>query len=461
MRVNAPEGETVPDPLFSGYYNDELFEPTFKNTWHSGGWPSLYIERRRGKDEDGYEKTYEFGAYLCAVPEYADGTQPYDLPDEIDGEQAVDENGLYDPKAFAPPHPWYYSDQPMLQPGETREGWFTCQAPDVPLHEIQIRAWFEKKEVSVPIPTIGPFPTPLGPGYTLEESREAADDLSSEKCQEVSIWVAQSDIPTLPPDPTASPDQESTIVAVEAEDNISIVDKIAWDYIQARDFPSEGITLVNVPLRFSHCEDGVEVETIILSGTVTFQTAAVVKVDKRFNDFLFVSRVQVENVDLAQEESQTFRLSGIGAHVEVYNTPANPYINASFGRYFDGVYAPTLYSTNELMTNDNWLAVSEWSHPSPDAEYLFAYQADNPYKGYVFANLDNSEVDLLGYTKLSGGDKAFSPLSGSGSSRVNRKQEILGPFTWLKDTLYPTNFRPAQIYVMSWSASRFKNRTII
>jgi len=411
VRAQAPENKVAQDPLFSSYYNDELFEPTFKNTSRSGGRPSLYIKRTRGKDDDGYEKTYEFGAYHCAVPEYADGTPPYELPDEIGGGQAVGDDGLFDPKAYAPPRPWYYSDRVMLQPGETREGWITCLAPDVPLNEIQVRTWFEQKVEPEPTPTMGPSPTPLGPGYTLEECEEAEDcavveDLSSERCQEVSICIVQADDLTISPDPTGDPEQEGGVVFEEG-DQTFIAEKIAWDYIQARGFPSEGIRIDNVPVRFSKWQDGVETETKILSGTVTFHTADVVKVDKKVDDYLLISKVEVEGVKLSPEEIQLYRLSGIGAHVEVYDSPTSPYLNASFVRDIDRAYSPSLYSTTELQTNDTWLAVNEKYPSSPDVPFLFEYQADSPYEGYVFANLDNSDNELIGYTKLTKENEPF------------------------------------------------------
>jgi len=158
LRVKAPEGETVTDPIFFSYYNDALFEVTFKDTWYSGGRSSLYLDRRRGTNEAGNEKTYEFGAFHCALPEYADGTGPYELA----AAKLLVLAGSTTPKRT--PRPWYYSDRPMLQPGETREGWITCLAPDVPLNEIQIRAWFEQKVDTEPTPTMGPTSTSLGPG---------------------------------------------------------------------------------------------------------------------------------------------------------------------------------------------------------------------------------------------------------------------------------------------------------
>ncbi|MBD3306333.1 hypothetical protein GF348_08140, partial [candidate division KSB3 bacterium] len=393
VRIQAPDDTAVPDPVFARYYSDELFEPTFKNTWHSGGRPALFVDRQRGKYDSGLEKTYEFGAYHCAVPEYADGTRPYRLPEEIGGGQAVGDHGLYDPQAYAPPRPWYYSSQPLLQPGETREGWITCLAPDVPLHELQIRIWFEREAASQPVPTSGSTPTSLAPGYTVDECRRAedcavVDDISSDACREVSFCMTAPDLAALSLESETVSGEEVEYGHENVEENTILVEKIAWDYIQAYEFPAEGLTLTDVPLRFSRWENGSEVETKILPGTVIFGSGDVVRLDQRDPVILFVSRVHVTDVHLTEQESQSFRLAGIGTRLEIYENPTSPYHNASLGQESDWDYSPTLSSISPGSAKDDWLAVNEWFHFFPSSDFLFEYQAETPYEGYVFANLE-------------------------------------------------------------------------
>ncbi|MCK5794262.1 MAG: hypothetical protein KAH12_06135 [Anaerolineales bacterium] len=112
--------------------NDPLLASEYADT----SWPALYVSPLNIELEG-------ISQFPCAAVEYADGTEPYALPAGIDGGGGVGEDGLYDPAAYAPPRPWYYNDESALQPGEAREGWVSCLAPNVPLEQLQVKAKYK------------------------------------------------------------------------------------------------------------------------------------------------------------------------------------------------------------------------------------------------------------------------------------------------------------------------------
>jgi len=72
VRVQAPEDRSVHDPVFASYYQDLPL----------GSTPALHVSAGNpsGSPDSGYP-----GLVSCAMPEYADSTKPYQLPDDIKG----------------------------------------------------------------------------------------------------------------------------------------------------------------------------------------------------------------------------------------------------------------------------------------------------------------------------------------------------------------------------------------
>ena len=128
VRVTAPGGARVHDPIFGNYYAGKTGSP-------AGMWPPLYVMT------GGYTRG-PGGEYVCALPEYAAGVRPYELSPDVEGGGAVTREGLYDPAAYAPPEPWYDSNAGNLDPGEVREGWLLCLAPAAALADQELQ-WNE------------------------------------------------------------------------------------------------------------------------------------------------------------------------------------------------------------------------------------------------------------------------------------------------------------------------------
>ncbi len=90
VRVEAPKDRSMHDPIFGGYYKDLPL----------GSTPALYVS---AGNPSGNPATGSPDLVSCAMPEYANGTGLYSLPSGIEGGQAVNKDGLYDPQAFALP----------------------------------------------------------------------------------------------------------------------------------------------------------------------------------------------------------------------------------------------------------------------------------------------------------------------------------------------------------------------
>lgn len=426
VRVQAPPEKFIEDPVFGDYYQDKPFGGTFANLHTSGGRPNLYIYHlSKTNDRDPV-----FNSYLCAVPEYADGTPPYQLPGDIEGGKAIREDGLYDPKAFAPPHPWYYSDDPMLIPGEVREGWISCMAPDVPLDEIQIRARYTYTTSPLPTPTPGSSPTPWpSPSVedgdiTLEncEGRDdcaVVDDLADPVCAEVEICLLRP-VPTDEAMLDPTPDATELVLqkTTEAEDYLPQeyeADRIAWSYASPHSIPDTGLRLEDVSLGFVNAQG----EELTGRGAATFQTAHILHIENQLylrDRIRFVSRVTVEPRGLTEEDLEGFTLAGIGAYIEVYDQPTGPFDNASYNPgpqdyyiHYDDYFTPTLSSSTSIFSFSveenppDWLPVNYQldtgdpsEGPQPFSELLL-HQPDSPLEGYVFAGLDNQDERSLGF----------------------------------------------------------------
>jgi hypothetical protein len=65
----------------------------------------------------------------CMPQQIADAGEAYRIPET--GER-------FDPTSYLPPKPWYPQIAPTVEPGEIREGWILCLAPDIPMEDIRI-----------------------------------------------------------------------------------------------------------------------------------------------------------------------------------------------------------------------------------------------------------------------------------------------------------------------------------
>ena len=318
VRVWAPDNASSPDPLFWG---DE---------W--GERPSLVVAGD-GLDMNQFGGTYGLS---CAVPEYATGQNPYPamLDAGIAGGDAVDEEGIYDPRAYAPPLPWYPYEEAVLQPGETREGWISCMAPDVPLDEIAVMARHPYAEAAQTTPEPAPtFGVNEAENPTAEEECVQVESFDDPACLEAECCTV-----VLVPDST----EEALVLTESAMDatgaDVSRSDAlqetpysstVAWSFDRVRNIPENGITIKNVGLTL---KDGSGQE-ISEQGTVIIYSAHVTRTETPPGIFTpnslgykfhFVSRLKVEPNSLSIEDVDGYELQGIDLDIEVYRGAGDP-----------------------------------------------------------------------------------------------------------------------------------------
>ena len=289
VRVKAPLHKAATDSILTS-------ESTALN------WPALYVVPLSFELEG-------ISTYPCAPVEYADGTSPYKLPDEIDGGEAVREDGLYDPAAYAPPNPWYYNEDPLLEPGEIREGWISCLAPDLPLEQLQVKY----RHTMIPEPEIvfaekdrpfgGPYPefseleviglsnddVPQsigecaekdycleGSGVTLNQCKYAAQNAGLEQGLCVLGILDQTNSEgegttyLISTDPEAEISEARVFYTIEHEE-LTQKSYLLWNYTGAGSFPVRLIKLEDVPLTFLRINSNTMDNDIIKGkGSVTF-----------------------------------------------------------------------------------------------------------------------------------------------------------------------------------------------
>ncbi len=252
--------QPIPDPLLSSEYADT-------------GWPALYVSPLNVELEG-------ISQYPCASVEYADGTEPYQLPAGIDGGRGVGEDGLYDPSAYAPPRPWYYGEASMLQPGEAREGWVSCLAPDVPLEQLQVKA----KHRYMREPEVVTFDLYKPWEYFPDHELLASIDLTLadlpgtvSQCDELEYCAS-----SCPKAYELGVKQGVCVARVEGNGDISTIygfrinnyaepeqrSFLVWTYTSANSFPVSVIRLDDVPLNFYY--ESSPVGNIATFGSVTF-----------------------------------------------------------------------------------------------------------------------------------------------------------------------------------------------
>jgi len=397
VRVQAPADQQVPDPLFAGGDPGEAGEGFFYSSRYNGDRPTLFIPYYSLNKE-----LYE--GFPCAVPEYADGTQPYQIPEEINGGLAIGKNGLYDPAAYAPPQPWYFNENKMLEAGEVREGWVSCLAPGVPLDEIRIETWYEYVMEEQPVNTPAPSPAPIE-GGGIEIECLIVESLDDPACSEDTCCTLAL--------PTANAPDQSNIDNQAIIDNKALDVFTAWSYNNALPFPKEGIRLEGVKMSFIN-EAG---EIKNAQGSAVFESANVIQVERSGPDYVpFISKVHVDPEVFSEEDLKGYILHRVDVSVEIYEQSnsiyqllsARPIQNIDNDTYEKFLLANSKHSASNEFPNETQVLVS-----------MFLDEPDSPYEGCVLTDLVIGSVPY-GFT---GGD---NPLS----ERDNRESGPLPTKLW-------------------------------
>ncbi|MCK4822814.1 hypothetical protein KA005_44035, partial [bacterium] len=296
----------------------------------------------------------------------------------------------------------------MLEPGEVREGWVSCLAPDVPLEDIRIHAWYNYIEAAQPTPTPGPSPTPLsGISYTIEECEASencvvidnANDFNSPECLAAEICLLRL---TEDPLPTPNPTELVLQATSEAERYLpqeAVGDKLSWSYSRAISVPEDGIRLESVQLTFLNAQ-GKEKEfqgSIILHSPKVSHVAGKKKSIYgllKTSEFLFVSRVSVDPETINQEDLQGYTLSRIGALVDVYDSPDAPISTL----VLESIQDTATFSYEKYLSVNYWYktvggdpVIADGAQPFLD---LFLYEPNSSLDGYVLANLEPVSYDF-------------------------------------------------------------------
>ncbi len=370
IRVTAPADQRVSDPLF-----EDLKRPEDE----SGGYIRPYNPNRPAMLV--YFPGYSGRPFSCAAPEYINGPEPYQLPPGINGGNAVGSDGLYDPKAFAPPRPWYDNQDAMLAPGEVREGWVSCMVPAMSVENILIRALYSYTPEPQPTPTPGPSPTPYDDsGCVVVESLDDPACIEAECCTIVLID------PTMQAIEETAQALEETAVADESyyvpQEEIGSV--LAWSYTRAASIPDGGIRLEDTSVVFIN-EEG---DQKTAAGTVLIKTANIIQIERyEFNDFLFVAEVGVEPDGLSEEDLQGYVLYRIYADVEVYEQANTSTVILEI----EGVQNKET-STYERFMRTNfyypfWGGVLHVDEGKQAFDNMFRHDPDSPLTGYIFGDL--------------------------------------------------------------------------
>ncbi len=347
VRLQAQPHRAARDPILSS----ELIDLD---------WPALYV----------VPLSYEMEGvptFPCAPVEYADGTTPYRLPAGIDGGEAVREDGLYDPAAYAPPKPWYYGEDPQLEQGEVREGWVSCLAPDIPLEQLQVKY----RHTFIPEPEImftddpalqgEPYPDKSELemiGLTIDDIpqtfRECAEmdycvesypscgysaneaGLKKGLCVTVEFDYVESEDGGIIAYPINGPEDEisgARVFTVMEHTEIVQQSYLLWNYTVSRSYPVSLIRVDDIPITFMD-EDGNllrDTGSAIFHDPVVDYTTTGINVseyvpgvdgdDKKEvldrDGYAFFSRVVVEPKNLSREAVEGYQLSMIGVRIDI------------------------------------------------------------------------------------------------------------------------------------------------
>ena len=395
VKVQNLNSQPLTDPLIASEHTDT-------------SWPALYVSLLSLELEG-------ISQFPCAAVEYANGTEPYVLPAGIDGGDAVGEGGLYNPAAYAPPRPWYYGEESTLQPGEAREGWVSCLAPDVPLEQLQVKAqhrYMREPEVvtfNPYSPESGAFPDYerlASVGLTLADFPATIEDCevmdhcvnSCAKAKESGVEQGLCGYQSILHISTG--EREHIFHGFRTIEYTEPVQRsyLAWAYTPPSSFPVSLNTLDDVPLTFYGDQFMEDIATV---GAVTFYNPRIAYsgVTIPFYEsvegeplLLFVARAKIELNNATTEELQRYQQIGIEASVRAYIERDDEIITASANIYsldivqgYDpdtGILEGVVYG--ELVEGHEPMFEEEFSRPLlPNTAILNIY---SNYEKAFFAN---------------------------------------------------------------------------
>jgi len=285
--------QPMPDPLLASEFADS-------------DWPALYVSPLNVELEG-------ISQYPCAAFEYADGTVPYQLPAGIDGSRGVGEDGLYDPSAYAPPRPWYYSEESSLQPGEAREGWVSCLAPDVSLEQLQVKAKYRYMRE----PEVVTFDLYKPWEYFPDHELLASIDLTLadlpgtvSQCDELEYCAS-----SCPKAYELGVKQGVCAARVEGNGDISTIygfrinnyaepeqrSFLVWTYTSANSFPVSVIRLDDVPLNFYY--ENSPVGNIATFGSVTFYSPRIEGLTEQITERVLNEGIELDEIIVDESEA--------------------------------------------------------------------------------------------------------------------------------------------------------------
>ncbi len=288
------------------FSNQPLVDPLLASEFADSDWPALYVSPLNIELEG-------ISQFPCAAVEYADGTEPYLLPAIIDGDRGVGGDGLYDPAAYAPPRPWYYGEESALQPGEAREGWVSCLAPDVPLEQLQVKAKYrytgEPGVVTFDLYKPGVF----FPDHELLASIDLTlADLPGtvSQCDELEYCAS-----SCPKAYELGVKQGVCAARVEGNGDISTIygfrinnydepvqrSFLVWTYTSANSFPVSVIRLDDVPLNFYY--ENSPVGNIATFGSVTFYSPRIEGLTEQITERVLNEGIELDEIIVDESEA--------------------------------------------------------------------------------------------------------------------------------------------------------------
>lgn len=373
VRAIAPADQSVPDPLFGDLKRLDSEGKGFIRPYNPNR-PALIV----------YFPGYIGHPFICAVPEYINGPEPYQLPLDINGGNAVGSDGLYDPNAFAPPLPWYDNQDTMLAPGEIREGWISCMVPDMPVENILIRALYSYTPEPQSTPTPGPSPTPYDDSDCVIVDSFDDPVCSTGVCCQLSADATVEAMIDATSTAWAGGD-DGEVIWEAYEPSMEVGWAPAWSYTRTASIPEDGIRLEDTSMVFIN-EEGDQKTAL---GKVLIKTANIVQIERHnFDDYVFVAEVSVEPDGLSEEDLQGYALYRIYADVEVYEQANSSTIIFGIEGIQNSLGSPYESFMGTNFNYPSWGGTLQLEEGKQPFAHMFMHEPDSPFTGYVFGNLE-------------------------------------------------------------------------
>lgn len=337
----------------------------------------------------------------CAALEYAGDVAPYPIPDLLDGGDALNDQGLYDPKAYAPPRPWYPYQDRLLEPGEVREGWISCLAPDEPLAEIEIYSYYTSLVEATPTPE------PTDPSPAPEDDCVLVESFDDPLCDDPDITCCLGATPApvltdLAPELTEAAAASTIENAAEIGPQLEWNSFFAWNFNAVSNIPEEGVKVEDVVLKFSNQAE----ETLSDVGDAFFKSVHIVQeeVPSNLYQYHLVAEVEVEPSSLTAEDLSGFSLLGVDADIRVYENPrdASRIMTLQIGSTIPPGEINTSWKNNLQRI---------WG------EYTFTSETNSPFEGYVFSLMEPKHWNHVSGPQLTDQivTRATNPVDQAGS----------------------------------------------